>query len=181
MHAIFAILLLSFFSAKSGGCPSPGRPFVIWARAGPQTVSQQFRNVLFRVSRSHISDAFKPESLKSLEGRIMRTWGSRGHSPGNPPRDCQNSRPSGAGSAGAAFEGLCFTNEILIDAWPWGTMVFPRRFWFVGKRHVCLLIPLCQKTVFRPGKTHTQGKDLDSGLDLHWKARASKNMRGEVA
>ena len=58
----------------------------------------------------------------------LRTWGSRGHGPGNPPRDCQNSRPSGAGSAGAAFEGLRCKNEILIDAWPSGIMVFAKRF-----------------------------------------------------
>ena len=31
------------------------------------------------------------------------------------------------------------------------------------------------------GKTHIQGKDLDASLDLHWKAGASKNIRGEVA
>ena len=54
----------------------------------------------------------------------LRTWGSRGHGAGNPPRDCQNSWPSGAGCAGAAFEGLCRKNKFFIDAWPSGIMVF---------------------------------------------------------
>ena len=56
-----------------------------------------------------------------------------------------------------------------------------RRFHFVGKRRVCLLIPVCQKDGVSRRQTHTQGKDPDSGLYLHWKAEASKNIRGEVA
>ena len=43
------------------------------------------------------------------------------------------------------------------------------------------IIPLCLKLVCRIGETHIQGKDLDASLDLHWKAGASKNIRGEVA
>ena len=43
--------------------PDPGP---IWAGAGPQTISQQFKNVLFRVSHLLISDASKPEALKSV-------------------------------------------------------------------------------------------------------------------
>ncbi len=64
---MFAILLL-FYNSKSGGCPSLGRPFVIWAGAWPQTISQQFKNVLFRVGHLHISDASKPEAFKSVIG-----------------------------------------------------------------------------------------------------------------
>ena len=63
--------------------------------------------------------------------------------------------------------------------WPSGRMVFARLYCFLAD--VLSSHPLREKLVFRLGKTHTQGKDLDSGLDLHWKAEASKNIRGEVA
>jgi len=65
-HAFFAILL-SFFNAKSDGCPLRGRPLVVSAGARPQIISKEFENVLFCVSHLHIFDACKLERLKSVE------------------------------------------------------------------------------------------------------------------
>ena len=66
-HAFFPILL-SFFNAKSDGCPLRGRPLVISAGARPQIISKEFKNVLFCVRHLLIFGACKPERLKTVEG-----------------------------------------------------------------------------------------------------------------